>query len=197
MKPGKTIALTFGVGLMLISTGCSASDGSESAGSAVTVPSTTVMATAPATTALATTTSTTMDETAAVLAAIEGFNTAFEQAVVAPEAGATVAQNFTTPGHLGSLEDLLAEYATIGSRGGGQILSRVLEIRIDGNRAEVDQCQLDATFLLDTDGIVVVAADESALLIRTLLLRIGGQWLVDSERYFESDGSSTCLVDTE
>ncbi|MFT7597681.1 MAG: hypothetical protein ACI8TP_000601 [Acidimicrobiales bacterium] len=188
MKPGKTIALTFGVGLMLISTGCSASDGSESAGSAVTVPSTTVMATPPATTALATTTSTTMDEIAAVLAAVEGFNTAFAVASRPYDPEHPLLDRFTT----GELRERLRESFTLSAADGDTVVGDYLvgddisvTIRNDGT-ALVEACTQDETVRLSTNGDVLSAAEDQATLFYTVLtLGIDGAWRVSEEGYVD------------
>jgi hypothetical protein len=154
----------------------------EPAAPSSTASSVTTTATVPSTT------TTTEDPAAAVLAAYEGFNRALEAAMDTFDSESSELAEFAGGQFLSRLQAEFRERAELGHRGFGSVLvgeSPYVSFA-SPDTATVRACLLDLMSRVDADGRVIVAPDQAATEVVTVLGLDRGKWKVVGEGPGES-----------
>ncbi len=160
------------VALYLMLMACGSSD--EAASTPTELPATTTTTEAPTTTTAAPTTTTTQmsaDESA-IRDRYALLLTRFDNGLDPDHPGHLVL-------HPDRRADIIREikvWASEGSTASGDQIYQVLEVRIDGDVAELSACRWGRTALIAADGSTLIPADPSPLLGTDHWLKVDGEW---------------------
>lgn len=71
-----------------------------------------------------------------MIAAINAYNAAFEDAIVHPDAGTHRFSGLATDSLIARIDQALNEYASQAADGGGEVENRIIAVRVEGETAE-------------------------------------------------------------